>query len=56
MRRVPKDIDLEINWKGDTKGPSGTPNDGVAFATNSEEAEVHAKYGMNMTRPGKPAI
>ena len=28
--------DLEINWEGDTKGVGVTPNDGVAFTTESE--------------------
>ena len=27
--------DLEINWRGDTKGAGVTPNAGVAFATES---------------------
>ena len=42
--------DLSINLKGDTKGPSVSPNDGVAFAIESEEVDVHATNGINMTR------
>ena len=41
--------DLAINWKGDTKGTDATPNDGVAFATESKEADVHATDGVKMT-------
>ena len=41
--------DLAINWKGDTKGYRVTPNDGVAFTTESEEAYVHATDRMNVT-------
>ena len=33
-----------------------TPNDGVYFTTDSEEAGVHATNGMKMTRSGKPVI
>ena len=36
---------LAINWKADTKGPSVAPNDGISFATDSEEADVHAIDG-----------
>ena len=42
--------DLAINWKGDTKGPRVTPNDGIAFTTKSEEADVHTTDMMKMTR------
>ena len=42
--------DLAINWKGDTKGPRVTPNDGIAFTTESEEADVHTTDMMKMTR------
>ena len=48
--------DLAINWKGDTKGPRVTPNDGIAFTTKSEEADVHATDGMKIIRSGKPGI
>ena len=48
--------DLEINWKGDTKGTGVMPNDGVAFTTKSEEADVHATDGMKLTRMRKPVI
>ena len=48
--------DLAINWKGDTKGPRVTPNDGIAFTTKSEEADVHATDGMKIIRSGKPVI
>ena len=48
--------DLEINCKGDTKGTRVTPNDGVAFTTESEEADVHVTDGMKVTRTGKPVI
>ena len=41
--------DFAINWKGDTKGDSVTPNDGVAFSTKSEEADLHATNGMKLT-------
>ena len=41
--------DLAINWKGDTKGVIVTPNDGVAFTTQSEEADVHATDSVKMT-------
>ena len=40
---------LAINWKEDTKVSSVTPNDRLAFTTESEEADVHATDGMNMT-------
>ena len=47
---------LVINYKGYTKGPSLTLNDGVAFTTKIEESDVHATYGMKMTRSGKSFI
>ena len=37
--------DLTINWKGDRKGIGVTPNDGVAFTTEAEEADVYATDG-----------
>ena len=48
--------DLEINWKGDTKGASVTPDDGVDFTTESEEADIHTTGGMKLTQAGKPVI
>ena len=33
-----------------------TPNDGMAFTTEEEEADVHATDGVNMARTGKPVI
>ena len=48
--------DLEISWKGDTKGPGVTPNDVVAFTAESEESDVHATDGMKMTWLGNPVI
>ena len=42
--------DLSINLKGDKKGPNVSPNDGVAFAIESEEVDVHVTNGINMTR------
>ena len=48
--------DLAINWKGYTKGVRMTPNDGMAFTTEEEEADVHATDGVNMARTGKPVI
>ena len=48
--------ELAIKWKGETKEPSVTPNGGVAFTTESEEADVHATDRMKMTRSGKPVI
>ena len=47
---------LEINWKGCTKGPSVTPNDGVAFTTKSEEADVNATDRTKLTQMGNPVI
>ena len=41
--------DLEINWKRETRGADVTPNDGVAFTAESEEADVHAKDGTKLT-------
>ena len=32
------------------------PNYGVAFTTESEEADVHAMDGVKMTQTGKPVI
>ena len=34
--------DPVINRKGDTMGVDTTPNDSVAFATEADEADVHA--------------
>ena len=48
--------DLEIKWKGDTKGTGVTPNYGVAFTTNSEEVDVHTTDGMKLTRTENPVI
>ena len=48
--------DLEIHWKGYTKGIGLTPNDSVAFTTESEEAVVHATEGVKMTQMSKPVI
>ena len=42
--------------KGNTKGTSVAKNDGVAFATESEEADVHATNGIKMTRSRKSVI
>ena len=50
------DYDLTINWKGDTKGIGMTPNYGVAFTNESEEANKHATYGVKIMRTGKPVI
>ena len=47
---------LAINWKEDTKGNSVTPNDRLAFTTESEEADVHTKDGTKLTQTGKPVI
>ena len=47
---------LDINCKGDTNGVSVMPNNGVAFTTESEEADIHATNGMKMTLTGKPVI
>ena len=33
-----------------------TPNDGVAFTTESEELGVNATDGMQITQTGKPVI
>ena len=33
-----------------------TPNDGIAFTTESEEVDVHATDRVKMTRTGKPVI
>ena len=33
-----------------------TPNDGVAFTTESEEADIHATEGVKMTRTVKLLI
>ena len=48
--------DLAINLKGDTKETSVAPNNGVAFATESEEVDVHATNGIKMTRLRKSVI
>ena len=48
--------DLIINWKGDTKGIGMTPDDGVAFTTESEEADVHATDRVKIAQTGKPVI
>ena len=48
--------DLETNWKRDTKGVGVTPNDGVAFTAEVEEAGVHATDGVKMLRIGKSVI
>ena len=48
--------DLAINWKGDTKDVGVTPNDGVAFTTESDETDVHATDRVKMTRTCKPVI
>ena len=47
---------LTINWKGDIKGVNVTPNDGVAYTTKADEADVHTTDGVKMTRTGKPVI
>ena len=48
--------DLAVNWEGDTKGSSVSPNDGLVFTTESEEVEVHATNGINITQSGKPVV
>ena len=48
--------DLAVKLKGDTKGTSVAPKYGVAFATESEEADVHATNGIKMTRSRKSVI
>ena len=48
--------DLEINWKGYTKGIGVTPNDDVAFTTESEVADVHATDGMKLMQTVKLVI
>ena len=48
--------DLVIDRKGDTKVCSVAPNDGIAFTTELEEADVHSTNGMRMTRSGKSVI
>ena len=48
--------DLAINLKGDTKETSVAPNNGVSFATESEEVDVHATNGIKMTRSRKSVI
>ena len=47
---------LEIKWKGDSKGVGVTSNDGVSFTTEADEATVHATEGVKMTRTSKPLI
>ena len=48
--------DLSISFKVDTKGTRVSLNDGVAFATESEEADVHDTNGIKITRSGKSVI
>ena len=48
--------DLSINWKSDSKGVGVTPNDGVDFTTEADEADVHATDGVKMTQTVKPVI
>ena len=48
--------DLEINWRGGTKGTRVTPNGGVAFTTKSKEADLHATDVTYITQTGKPVI
>ena len=48
--------DLAINWKGDTKGTGVTPDNGAAFTTELEDADVNATDGMKLLRMGKPVI
>ena len=48
--------DLAVNWEGYTKGSSVSPNDGLVFTTESEEVEVHATNGINITQSGKPVV
>ena len=33
-----------------------TPNNGVAFTTEVEEADIHITDGVKMTQTGKPVI
>ena len=47
---------LAINWKGDIKGVGVAQNDGVAFTTESEEADVHATDRVKMMQTVKPVI
>ena len=47
---------LTVNWRGDTKGTGVTPNDGVAFTTDLEDADIHATDSMKLTLTGKPVI
>ena len=47
---------MAINFKGDTKVYSVAPKDGVAFTTESEEADVHATDGVKMKRSVNPVI
>ena len=47
---------MTINWKRDTRGTNVTPNDAVAFATESEEVDEQITYGVKMTQTGKPVI
>ena len=56
LKTLTSAYDLEINWKGDTKGVGVTSNDGTAFTTESEEADVHAKDGMKMKQTENPVI
>ena len=48
--------DMAINWKVDVKGPGVAPHNGVAFATESDNVDVHAANGIKMTRLGNPLI
>ena len=48
--------ELTINWKGDSKVFRVTPNDGVAFTTETDEADVYATVGVNINRTGKSVI
>ena len=33
-----------------------TPNDGVAYTTESEESDIHSTNGAKMTRTDKPVL
>ena len=55
-KKLTSAYDLTINWKGDTKGFGVTPNDGVAFTTESEEADIHFTNGAKMTLTDKPVL
>ena len=49
LKMLTASYNLEINWKGYTKGSSMAPNDGMALTIILEEADVHATNGMKMT-------